>query len=85
MESDLLVLDAAVDIMLHMFPVAVLAIQLALVEGPDGLPVDEGTQEVLCRKLCVLEADLSGVMTLISVWASLSGIHTIFKTLNRYI
>ncbi|XP_056114883.1 SH3 domain and tetratricopeptide repeat-containing protein 1 isoform X2 [Rhinichthys klamathensis goyatoka] len=44
----------------------VLAMQLALVEGPDGLPADEGTQEVLSRKLCVLEADLSGVMTLIS-------------------
>lgn len=68
-----------------MFPVAVLAMRLALVEGPDGLPADEGTQEVLCRKLCVLEADLSGVKTLISVWASLFGIHKIFKTLNRYI
>lgn len=44
----------------------VLALQLAMVEGPDRLPADEGTQEVLCRKLCVLEADLSGVMTLIS-------------------
>uniref|UniRef100_A0A672QFV4 SH3 domain and tetratricopeptide repeat-containing protein 1-like n=1 Tax=Sinocyclocheilus grahami TaxID=75366 RepID=A0A672QFV4_SINGR len=40
--------------------------QLAMVEGPDRLPADEGTQEVLCRKLCVLEADLSGVVTLIS-------------------
>ncbi|XP_039525230.1 SH3 domain and tetratricopeptide repeat-containing protein 1 isoform X2 [Pimephales promelas] len=44
----------------------VLAMQLALVEGPDGLPADEGTQEVLSRKLCVLEADLSRVTTLIS-------------------
>ncbi|XP_043099188.1 SH3 domain and tetratricopeptide repeat-containing protein 1 isoform X2 [Puntigrus tetrazona] len=44
----------------------VLAMQLAMVEGPDRLPADEGTQEVLCRKLCVLEADLSGVVTLIS-------------------
>ncbi|XP_052417195.1 SH3 domain and tetratricopeptide repeat-containing protein 1 [Carassius gibelio] len=44
----------------------VLAMQLAMVEGPDRLPADEGTQEVLSRKLCVLEADLSGVMTLIS-------------------
>uniref|UniRef100_A0A8C2C8F4 SH3 domain and tetratricopeptide repeats 1 n=1 Tax=Cyprinus carpio TaxID=7962 RepID=A0A8C2C8F4_CYPCA len=40
--------------------------QLAMVEGPDRLPADEGTQEVLCRKLCVLEADLSAFITLIS-------------------
>jgi len=78
-------LDAVVDIMLHVFPVAVLAMQLALVEGPDGLPADEGTQEVLSRKLCVLEADLSRVTTLISVWASLFGIHKISKTLNTHI
>lgn len=44
----------------------VLAMQLTMVEGPDRLPADENTQEVLCRKLCVLEADLSGVVTLIS-------------------
>uniref|UniRef100_A0A8C1AEX7 SH3 domain and tetratricopeptide repeats 1 n=1 Tax=Cyprinus carpio carpio TaxID=630221 RepID=A0A8C1AEX7_CYPCA len=40
--------------------------QLAMVEGPDRLPADEGTQEVLCRKLCVLEADLSAFIALIS-------------------
>ncbi|XP_055067335.2 SH3 domain and tetratricopeptide repeat-containing protein 1 isoform X2 [Misgurnus anguillicaudatus] len=44
----------------------VLAMQLAMVEGPDRLPADTGTQEVLCRKLCVLEADLTEVTNLIS-------------------
>ncbi|XP_067293026.1 SH3 domain and tetratricopeptide repeat-containing protein 1 isoform X3 [Pseudorasbora parva] len=63
----------------------VLAMQLALVEGPDRLPADEGTQEVLCRKLCVLEADLSGVKTLISELSAHfvsinSGERTIFIT-----
>lgn len=63
-------------------PVAVLAMQLAMVEGPDRLPADKGTQEVLCRKLCVLEADLTEVTNLISVWSSLLGD---YKLCNMFI
>lgn len=49
------------------FPVAVLPLQLAIVEGPDRLPADKDTQEVLCGKLRVLETDLSNISSLISV------------------
>lgn len=49
------------------FPVAVLALQLAIAEGPDRLPADKDTQEVLCEKLRVLETDLSNISSLISV------------------
>lgn len=64
------------------FPVAVLAMQLAMVEGPDRLPADKGTQEVLCRKLCVLEADLTEVTNLISVWSSLFGDFELYVNQN---
>lgn len=69
------------------FPVAVLAMQLAMVEGPDRLPADMGTQEVLCRKLCVLEADLTEVTNLIFVWSSLLEIlnNSIFNSNEFYI
>ena len=40
---------------------------LAMVEGPDRLPVDEGKQEVLRGKLRVLEADSVEVMALFTV------------------
>lgn len=49
------------------FPVAVLALQLAISEGPDQLPADKDTQEVLCGKLRVLETDLCNISCLISV------------------
>ncbi|KAM9501120.1 SH3 domain and tetratricopeptide repeat-containing protein 1 isoform 2-T2 [Clarias gariepinus] len=44
----------------------VLALQLAIAEGPDWLPADKNTQEVLCGKLRVLEGDLSNISSLIS-------------------
>lgn len=49
------------------FPVAVLALQLAIPESPDQLPADKGTQEILCGKLRVLETDPSTISSLISV------------------
>ncbi|KAI4879385.1 hypothetical protein NFI96_019463 [Prochilodus magdalenae] len=56
------------------FPVAVLALQLAVAEGPDRLPADKNTQEVLCGKLRVLEADLTKITTLIAlIYGLLSG------------
>ncbi|XP_062305354.1 SH3 domain and tetratricopeptide repeat-containing protein 1 [Osmerus eperlanus] len=45
------------------FPTA-LPMLIAMVEGPDRLPVDEGKQEVLRGKLRVLEADSAEVMAL---------------------
>ncbi|XP_051563111.1 SH3 domain and tetratricopeptide repeat-containing protein 1 isoform X2 [Myxocyprinus asiaticus] len=67
----------------------VLAMQLAMVEGPDRLPADEGTQEILCRKLCVLEADLTEVTDLISELSAhlvsiSSGERTIFITFKTF-
>ncbi|XP_051579404.1 SH3 domain and tetratricopeptide repeat-containing protein 1-like [Myxocyprinus asiaticus] len=67
----------------------VLAMQLAVVEGPDRLPADEGTQEVLCRKLCVLEADLTEVTNLISELSAHlvsinSGERTIYITFKTF-
>ncbi|XP_030636034.1 SH3 domain and tetratricopeptide repeat-containing protein 1 [Chanos chanos] len=47
------------------FP-TVLALQLAMVEGPDRLPADESAQEVLRGKLRLLEAESTQVTTLIS-------------------
>ncbi|XP_026859602.2 SH3 domain and tetratricopeptide repeat-containing protein 1 isoform X2 [Electrophorus electricus] len=48
----------------------VLALQLAMVEGPDRLPADKGTQEVLSGKLRVLETDLMKVTTLIAEFSA---------------
>ncbi|TSL40973.1 SH3 domain and tetratricopeptide repeat-containing protein 1 [Bagarius yarrelli] len=44
----------------------VLALQLAIAGGPDRLPADKSTQEVLCGKLRMLEADLGKISSLIS-------------------
>ncbi|KAA0723686.1 SH3 domain and tetratricopeptide repeat-containing protein 1 [Triplophysa tibetana] len=67
----------------------VLAMQLAMVEGPDRLPADKGTQEALSRKLCVLEADLTEVTNLISELSARlvsvnSGERTIYITFNTF-
>ncbi|XP_053537355.1 SH3 domain and tetratricopeptide repeat-containing protein 1 isoform X2 [Ictalurus punctatus] len=48
----------------------VLALQLAIAEGPDRLPADKDTQEVLCGKLRVLETDLSNISSLISEFSA---------------
>ncbi|XP_007248071.3 SH3 domain and tetratricopeptide repeat-containing protein 1 isoform X1 [Astyanax mexicanus] len=48
----------------------VLALQLAVAEGPDRLPADKNTQEVLCGKLRMLEADLTKITTLIDEFSA---------------
>ncbi|XP_072543726.1 SH3 domain and tetratricopeptide repeat-containing protein 1 [Salminus brasiliensis] len=48
----------------------VLALQLAVAEGPDRLPADKSTQEVLCGKLRMLEADLTKITTLIDEFSA---------------
>ncbi|KAF4089191.1 hypothetical protein AMELA_G00063390 [Ameiurus melas] len=48
----------------------VLALQLSITEGPDRLPADKDTQEVLCGKLRVLETDLSNISSLISEFSA---------------
>ena len=65
------------------FPVAVLALQLAVAEGPDRLPADKNTQEVLCGKLRVLEADLTKITTLIAVCNTLLSTYAIID-LNHH-
>uniref|UniRef100_A0AAR2LVC7 SH3 domain-containing protein n=1 Tax=Pygocentrus nattereri TaxID=42514 RepID=A0AAR2LVC7_PYGNA len=57
-------------------------------EGPDRLPADKNTQEVLCGKLRVLEADLTKITTLIEFSAHLVSIsseeRTIFITFKTF-
>ncbi|KAG7330270.1 hypothetical protein KOW79_006492 [Hemibagrus wyckioides] len=48
----------------------VLPLQLAIAEGPDRLPADKNTQEVLCGKLRVLEADLCNITSLLSEFSA---------------
>lgn len=47
--------------------VPALPMLLAIVEGPDRHPADEGSQEVLRAKLCLLEADSAEVNALFTV------------------
>uniref|UniRef100_A0AAR2IMZ7 SH3 domain-containing protein n=1 Tax=Pygocentrus nattereri TaxID=42514 RepID=A0AAR2IMZ7_PYGNA len=60
----------------------------AVAEGPDRLPADKNTQEVLCGKLRVLEADLTKITTLIEFSAHLVSIsseeRTIFITFKTF-
>lgn len=44
-----------------------LPVLLDVVRGPDHLPADEKSQEMLRGKLCMLEADSSEVNTLFKV------------------
>lgn len=48
-------------------PVPALPMLLAMVEGPDRLPADESSQEVLRGKLRVLEAESAEVTALFTV------------------
>ncbi|XP_060730612.1 SH3 domain and tetratricopeptide repeat-containing protein 1 isoform X3 [Tachysurus vachellii] len=48
----------------------VLGLQLAIAQGPDRLPADKNTQEVLCGKLRVLEADLCNITSLLSEFSA---------------
>ncbi|KAI5609536.1 SH3 domain and tetratricopeptide repeat-containing protein 1 isoform X1 [Silurus asotus] len=60
----------------------VLPLQLAIAEGPDRLPADKDTQEVLCGKLRELETDLGKISPLISdLSAHLVSINSVERTI----